>query len=182
MPEKMISMADAVYLRSFIQKKIAERIAARTEAATITFAKGETPEIPETDFATWSERVQQARTDFRALDVAMARANLENTVNWDDRMIPLMEALQLAKDLRAQVNELKKFGAQRKTERAGSGSLFSRVERGSVDLITQTTYDPADMTRLAEKLERQVNRLSRDIDRKNEAIQIPFASASAYMA
>ena len=182
MPENRISMADAVYLRSFIQKKIAESVTARSEAATVTFAKGETPEMPETDVATWGERVERARADFRALDVAMARANLENAINWDNRTIPLLEALQLAKDLRAQVNELKKLGARRKTERASSGPLYSHVERTYADLIVQTTYDPADMVRRAEKLERQVNRLSREIDRKNEEIEIPFASADAYMA
>lgn len=174
-----ISLADAVHLRARIQERIREFSEARARIATIVVARGETPEPPTVTVDEYNRRISEAQADFRMLDVAMAQLNLTHTLKWDNREVPLLEALQIAKDTRQRIADLKVLGQRVKVSRARMGGY---LDRGNADLLEVATYDPEVMQQQAEQLERQVMRLSRMIDRKNEEVLFDYAPATQYMA
>jgi hypothetical protein len=174
----MISLADAVHLRARILAYRSELDAARRRGAIVLVQKGEAPDTPSTTVEQYTEQMAEASADYRMLDVAMARLNLDNRVTWDGHEIPLMEALQLAKDLRLQIAELKTLGARLKVQRLRPGPMG----RDGGDFVEVAMYDPEAMRKQADQLERQVMRLSRLIDRCNEEVMFDYPPAVKYMA
>ena len=172
-----IALADAVHLRSTIQNKIRELSTARSQVEVVTFEKGEIPEPVAHTVESYTAQIMEAQRDFRLLDVLMAQNNLQYTVPWDGEEITLMEALQTAKDTRQLIAGLKQLGNRPKTSRGTS----SRYGADRSMMTEQTTYDPEAMKQQAEKLERQVLKLSRAIDRKNEEVTFDFWPAHRYM-
>ncbi len=174
----VISLADAVHLRARILAHRDELQAARARGSTMLITKGETPEVPSTTVEQYTAQMSDASADHRLLDVEMARLNLVHHVRWDGREVPLMEALQLAKDLRQQIADLKMLGSRLKVQRMRMG----QVGRDGAELIEVAMYDPDAMRKQADQLERQVMRLSRLIDRCNEQAMFEYPPADKYMA
>lgn len=173
-----ISLADAVHLRARIQERIREFGELLHRGATVVVAKGESPELPTVSVDQYHRWILEAQADYRQLDVAMASLNLAHGVDWDGRVIPLLEALQVAKDTRQRIADLKALGNRMKVTRLRGGY----GERGGTELLEVATYAPDAMRSEAERLERQVMRLSRTIDRKNEEVEFEYEPASKYMA
>lgn len=169
-----ITLADGVSLKSLLGKKIQELISERHSVSSVVLLKGEKP--PENNDERTMEEVtielEEVRSDYRELTLLLAESNLNNTVIWDNKEIPLTVALELSKQLRGEVNELKSFGNRKKE---GIQSSW-----GSDDRYEITTYEPREYKDKASKLERQVNKLSSDINNKNFNTYIEFSSASKY--
>ncbi|WP_100217791.1 hypothetical protein [Sulfobacillus thermosulfidooxidans] len=172
-----LTLADAVPLRAVIQQRIKDDVVARNRIAVATVAKGETPEAPAVTVDTYTARIAEARQDFRTLDRLMAEANLRTTLEWDGQTLSLLEAIQLAKDLRQAIVEYKALGAHPRVTRAKTGGFL----REATELLEVAQYDPVWYQQEAERLMRRVVRLSRVIDRINETVAIDFPAARKYM-
>src|SRR4051812_14677739 len=109
-----ITLAQAVSLRNIIARQIQELIRERSQIAVISVPKGEKYEKPAKTIEDITNEINQLRSHYRQLDVAMAKANLQHTFQWDDQVITIMEAIELAKQQRGELNELKQFGQRKK--------------------------------------------------------------------
>lgn len=169
-----ITLAQAVPLRTIISRRIQELLQERVNVSSVEVEQGEKYEKPARSMEEITAELEVARNDFRALDVAMAKANLENTIEWDGKEISIMEAIELAKQLRGEVDQLKKFGKRKKQERHTSW-------RNETVTIAYAMYDPEEYRKRALKLERQVNRLSQEIEAKNHRVEFEFEPAIRYL-
>ncbi|MEJ8543987.1 hypothetical protein [Brevibacillus borstelensis] len=175
----MITLAQAIPLRRAIERQIDYLKDERFEFSSVTIAKGETPEFPKRTIELITGELNKARADYRRLDSLIAEANLKKVVEWDGEMISLVEAIELAKQLREETGEYKRFGIRKKIERSPSHyHSRSRSYDGGSDLITMTTYDPDVYREWGKKLERRANLLSGKIEAANHSISIPFDAAS----
>jgi hypothetical protein len=94
---------------------------------------------------------------------------------WDGVLVSILEAIELAKQLREEKERYKRFGNQKKTERASRG-VFGE----SGNLITVAHFDPEVYRKKAQASERKALKLSAMIEAKNHTVEIPF-DADLYM-
>lgn len=169
-----ITLADAVSLKSLLGKRIHELLSERESVSTVVYKVGDS--IPESYDERSMEEVtvelNDVRSDVRNLSLIVAKKNLETFIDWSGSQIPLTSALELSKQLRGEVNDLKGFG-KRKKEGLQTGW-------GSEDNKVLCLYEPREYKELGSKLERQVNKLSSDINNKNYNTLIEFPEASKY--
>ncbi|MDQ0341155.1 S-adenosylmethionine synthetase [Caldalkalibacillus uzonensis] len=115
-----------------------------------------------------------ARQDFRHLDVLLAKANITETLEWEGEKYTIIEAIELAKQIRSEIAELKIL-AGRKKEEVDMGY-------GSTPMVVRALYDPEEMRKKAIELEKKVTRLSQLIDKKNYQVEIEFPGAENYLS
>lgn len=169
-----ITLAQAVPLRGIISRHIQELLQERNNVATVETKQSETYEKPSRSIDEVADELNVARKDFRQLDVSMAKANLEGELEWDGSVLSITEAIELAKQLRGEVAQLKNFGRRKKQER----STNWRTEEVT---IVHALYDPEEYRKKALKMERQVNRLSQEIEAKNHKVEFDFEAATRYL-
>ncbi|MFE8701098.1 hypothetical protein ACFYKX_10875 [Cytobacillus sp. FJAT-54145] len=173
---KVITLAEALPLRGVISRRIQELIQERQSVAIVEVEKGETPEPCERTFEEVSLELEQVRKDFRTLDYWMQNFNVNTRIEWNGEDMTVTEALELAKQLRGEIQSLKSFGNRKKTERVSRGGILGQ----KTELLAIAQYDPKAIKQQAMKLERQVTRLSALIEKTNHTYTIPF-DASCYM-
>lgn len=171
-----ITLAQAVPLKGIISRRIQELLSERISVSTITVEKGQQYEAPERSMEIVTAELNQAREDFRKLDITMTAANLTNTVKWDGQDISITEAIELSKQTRAEVNVIKALGSRKKQEK--ETIRYGLTENNNYVIAL---YEPEEYRQKALKLERQVNKLSQDIEAKNHSVEIEFAAASRYI-
>ncbi|USG67198.1 hypothetical protein NDK47_07890 [Brevibacillus ruminantium] len=176
----MITLAQAIPLRRSIERQIDELREERMEFSAVIIAKGETPEFPERTVEMITAELNQARTDYLRLNRLIAEANLKEVVEWDGRFISLIEAIELAKQMRQEAGEFKSLGVRKKIERASSSPYHGRprFHEGGSDLISVATYDPDTYRESGKKLERRANLLSSKIETANHSLTLDFDAAS----
>jgi hypothetical protein len=168
-----ISLAQAVALRNILARRIQELLTERSQVAVVTVPMGEKFELPLRTIEEVTEELNEVRAHYRQLDVAMAFANISHTISWDGEEITIMEAIELAKQLRGELNELKRFASRKKQE--------YRSEYGEVVMVEHALYDPNEYKEEAKKLEKRVNRLSYLIEAENHKVTFDFPPASIYI-
>jgi hypothetical protein len=170
-----ITLAEALPLRAAIMRRISELIAERNEVSTITYVPGEVGNIeyPARKVDEITAEIEEARADFRKLDILMAKANVTETLEWEGQSYTIVEAIEIAKQMRSEVAELKRLAGRRKEE-------IQRGFGGTVT-ITRTLYEPEEMRKKAIELEKRANRLSQLIDKKNYQVEIDFPEAEKYL-
>lgn len=171
-----ISIAEAVSVLSYINRRIGELQSERNSVRTAVVDKGEEAARPDRSVDVITDEILAAQADYRELKKLIALSNIVTTIEWDGQQISVMEAIELAKNKREEVATYKVLGRFKKIER----------ERPSFGTATASGYtvalfEPEKYAALATKLERQVNALSRDIDRSNHNTMIEFDS-SQYIA
>lgn len=169
-----ITLDEAVALRGIISKRIQELIKERNSVSVVETTPGEEYEKPSRTVEEVTAELNASRQDFRKLDVLMAKTNLENFLTWDGEEISITEAIELAKQIRGEVNALKNFAIRKKQERKTNW-------QNVVEFVVHTLYDPEDYRKQYLKLERQVNKLSANIAHKNHLVEIDFLPASKYL-
>ncbi len=170
-----LTLAQAIPLRSAINKRIQELQTERNHASKTSVEKGEKYEIPIRNVDGITEELQKVITDFVKLNSLVAQTNLSVVIEWDGEETNLVEAIELSKRLRTEADQLKQLGSLKKQER--SSGRFGE----SSNLITFALYDPEIYRSKALKLEREVNLLSSLIEHQNHLIEIEF-DASDYIA
>lgn len=168
-----ISLAQAVSLRSMLNRRMQELVNEREQVAVVSVPKGEKYEKPTRTVEQVTEELDEVRRHYRQLDLAMARANLTHTVQWDGQALPIMEAIELAKQLRAEMQELKRLALRNRQEYSSNW--------GEAIMVKYTMYDPDVYKERAKKLERKTNRLSHLIEAANHQAMLDFPPAVEYL-
>ncbi|MFF5995343.1 MULTISPECIES: hypothetical protein [unclassified Lysinibacillus] len=162
----MISLAEAVKLKSILNKKKQELISEIHSVSHTIVEKGEEPKIPERTLQVIDAELQEIRNDSRTLDRLIYEANIQNTIMFENEAYTLVEAIELAIQLRSQASLYKDLGSSEKESFFhGSGdTIFYRV----------ALYEPNEYRVNANELEKSAHRLSNAINAKNYQVQIDF--------
>lgn len=162
-----ISLAEAVKLKSVLSKRIHELEEEMDRLAFIEMEK-ENPAPKQTRTLKDVEKdIKVIRKDFRLLDKLMYQANIENEIIFNDESLSIVEAIELASQLRARARKYKEFGSAVKEE-----FLYSIGESGAMVRVAQ--FEPEDYRLKAIETERKANRLSNLINAKNYAVELEF--------
>ncbi|MGG1396770.1 hypothetical protein ABE288_02785 [Bacillus salipaludis] len=164
-----ISLAEAVKLKSVLSKRIHELEDEMDRVAFVDIEKGSKIPKQVRTLVDVEEDLDEVRKDFRLLDKLMYRANIENEVVFNDETLTIVEAIELATQLRAKVRKYKQYGAAPKEE-------FPYSYGEAVSLLKIATFDPEAFRLKGLESERQANRLSNLINAKNYAIELEFDS------
>ncbi|WP_079508743.1 hypothetical protein [Mesobacillus jeotgali] len=164
-----ITLAEAVKLKSVLAKRIRELEEEMDRVAFVTIEKGS--DIPkQTRTLTDVElEMEEVRNDFRLLDKLVYRANIDNEIHFNNETITIVEAIELATQLRAQARKMKELAAASKEE-----SAYSYSE--TIIMVRAATYDPEVYRLKALEAERHANKLSNLINAKNYSIELDFDS------
>ncbi|NPC92880.1 hypothetical protein HOO54_11740 [Bacillus sp. WMMC1349] len=168
-----IALFEALPLRNAISKRIQELLQERDSVAYVEFDKGEEYIKPTKTVDQIKAELDTVRKDYRDLVVLVTEANLNAKVVWDETELSIIEALELAQQLRGEANKLKSYGRSKETERLSSYS----------DIISyrKAMFDPEKMQSKGLKLERMANRLSNAIEKANHHYEIEFEAADKYL-
>ena len=162
----MISLAEAVKLKSILNKKTQELISEIRNVSHTIVEKGEEPKMPERTLQQIDTELQDVRNDARLLDRLIYEANIQNTISFEGQQYTLVEAIELAIQLRSQTSLYKDLGTSDKE------SLFHN--NGDAIFYRVALYEPNDYREKANELEKLAHRLSNAINAKNYQVQIHF--------
>lgn len=169
-----ISLAEAIPLKSSLSRRIQELVRERQQVSTVTIQPDGTKEEHKRTIEEVAAELETTRSHYRELDIAIAKANVTSTFKWQEKDITILEAIELAKQIRGEVNELKRFGSQKKKETQRSWGTEQPT-------VVETTYDPDEYRKEALVLEKRVQKLSALIDKTNHVTEIPFSAADSYI-
>jgi hypothetical protein len=113
--------------------------------------------------------IEVARKDFRLLDRLMYQANIDNKIVFKEETLTIVEAIELATQLRAKALKYKEYGAAKKEE-------YPYSYGDTISLIKVATFEPEAYRLKGLEIERQANRLSNIINAKNYSIELAFDS------
>lgn len=163
-----INLAEAVKLKSILRTKLNDLLMELERVAfIITIDNTTSTATSNRSVVEVEQEIAQVRLDMRTLDRLVYAANINNTVSYNNTEIPLVEAIELASQLRAETDHCKHFGTYEKQEiepNYGDSTVFYKIAQ----------FDPADYRQRANDLERQAHRLSNAINAKNYSITIAF--------
>ncbi|MEB2282474.1 hypothetical protein LAV73_21245 [Lysinibacillus xylanilyticus] len=109
----------------------------------------------------------QVRLDVRTLDRLVYEANIKNTVDFKGDTLALVEAIELATQLRADAELCKQFSMHEKESvRMGYGE--------NTMLYEIAMYEPDEYRERAIILEKDAHKLSNLINAKNYSVEINF--------
>ncbi|MFJ8520662.1 hypothetical protein [Lysinibacillus xylanilyticus] len=163
----MINLAEAVKLKSILAKKVQELISELHRSAFVTVEKGQAPKTSNRTMTVIEAELAQVRLDVRTLDRLVYEANIINTVDFKGEKLALVEAIELATQLRADVELCKQFSMHEKESvRMGYGETTMLYEIAM--------YEPDDYRERAITLEKDAHKLSNLINAKNYSVEINF--------
>lgn len=164
-----LSLAEAVKLKSILAKRIHELEEEMDRVAFVEIEKGSKKPKQARTLSQVEEEIDDIRKDFRLLDKLMYQANYKNKVSFDGEELTIVEAIELATQLRAKARKFKQFGSSAKEElQFGYGE--------GVPVIRKAMFDPEEYRIKAVEQERLANRLSNAINTKNYSIVLDFDS------
>ncbi|MCP1145905.1 DIP1984 family protein [Lysinibacillus endophyticus] len=170
---KKIPLAEGIKLKSILSKKIQELISEIHLVAHAVVEKGEKPNPSGRSLAEVENELAQVRKDARLLDKLIYRANIDNTINFKGEELPIVEAIELASQLRAEASlakDLGRFEKERLYHSTGESVIFYQV----------AMYDPAEYRARANELEKEAHRLSNLINAKNYQVEIEFDDSNYF--
>jgi hypothetical protein len=173
-----ITLAEAIPLRKVIERRIYELQNERTNVSVLSIEKGEQYDAPVRNVDVVTNEIHEAQKEYRTLQTLISRANLDHHVEWDGGELSLTEAIELAKQMRNEIEHFKRLGNRKKIEReSGRRGLLGD---GNSHLLSVAQYEPEEYRVKALKFERQSNKLSALIERKNHFVELNF-DASHYI-
>lgn len=162
-----ISLAEAVKLKSILNKRIQELEGEMDRVAFVEIEKGaKPPKLPRTLLEVEKD-MEAVRKDMRTLDKLVYAANIENTITFNDEELPIVEAIELATQLRAKARKCKEYGAAQK-----EAYPYSYGE--NITIIRVALFEPEEYRTKGLEADRQANRLSNLINAKNYSIELDF--------
>lgn len=170
---KKIPLAEGVKLKSILTKKIQELISEIHHVSHAVAEKGQEPKSSGRTIAEVEAELAQVRKDSRILDKLIYRANIDNSVVFKEDELAIVEAIELASQLRAEASLCKQLGQSEKETLYHSAS-------DSIIFYNVALYDPAEYRKRAIELEKEAHRLSNLINAKNYQVEIAFDD-SAYV-
>ncbi len=170
---KKIPLAEGVKLKSILTKKIQELISEIHLVSHAIVEKGQKPNPSGRPLEEVEKELAQVRKDSRTLDKLIYRANIENTISFKGEELPIVEAIELASQLRAEASLYKDLGKEEKERlyhSTGDNLVFYQV----------TMYEPAEYRTRANELEKEAHRLSNLINAKNYQVEIEFDDSNYF--
>lgn len=164
---KTIPLAEGVKLKSILSNKIRELIYEIHSVSHVVVEKGEEPKIPIRTLADVEKELAKVRKDARTLDKLVYRANIDNTIVFKGEELPIVEAIELATQLRAEAALCKDLGRSEKEELYNASS-------DNVIFYNVALYEPEEYRVRAIELEKEAHRLSNLINAKNYQVEIEF--------
>lgn len=116
----MISLAEAVKLKSILNKKQEQLGEERQRLAFITDEKGHAAVREGRTMQIAEQELEAVRVDIRTLDRLVYEANIKNTVQFEQQDFTLVEAIEYAKQLRIEAMVVAQL-AQHEKERMEFG-------------------------------------------------------------
>ena len=165
--EVLISLAEAVKLKSILNRKFANLQEEQRRVAFITVEKGQ-PAIREgRTLPSVEAELAVIRKDIRTLDRLVYEANIQHVVSFLGEQYTLVEAIELAKQLRQEAEVAKMFSTYEKEQlEYGYGE--------HVQMVRVALFDPETYRQKADELERKAHKLSNLINAKNYEVKINF--------
>ncbi|RSD28662.1 hypothetical protein [Mesobacillus subterraneus] len=164
-----ITLAEAVKLKSVLAKRIRELEDEMDRVAFVTIEKDSALPKQSRTLADVEREMDEVRKDFRLLDKLVYRANIDHEVPFNNETLTIVEAIELATQLRAKARKLKEFAMAPKEETA---YLFNET----VLMMRVATFEPEAYRVKALEAERQANKLSNLINAKNYTVELDFDS------
>ncbi|MEY9978820.1 hypothetical protein [Lysinibacillus sp. RC79] len=163
----MINLAEAVKLKSILAKKVQELVSELHRSAFVTVEKGQAPKTSNRAMKVIEAELAQVRLDIRTLDRLVYEANIKNSVDFNGEKLALVEAIELATQLRANAELCKQFSMHEKESvRMGYGE--------NTMLYEIAMYEPDEYRERAITLEKDAHKLSNLINAKNYSVEINF--------
>ncbi|WP_062105383.1 hypothetical protein [Bacillus niameyensis] len=162
-----ITLAEAVKLKSILTKRIHELEEEIHRVAFTNVEKGEKVEPGPRTVAQVELELDDVRSDARLLDKLMYRANIDNTITYKNEELSIVEAIELATQLRAKARLYKEFGAANKEE-----IQYGYAENTTVYRVA--LFEPEAYRIQALQLEKDAHKLSNLINAKNYSITLDF--------
>ena len=163
---KKIPLAEGVKLKSILSKKIQELITEIHQVSHAVVEKGQQAQSSGRPITEVETELAQTRKDSRLLDKLIYRANIDHTVSFKGEELPIVEAIELASQLRAEATLYKQLSQSQKEE------LFTASD--SVIFYNVALYEPAEYRKRAIDVEKDAHRLSNLINAKNYQVVIEF--------
>ncbi|GIN84357.1 hypothetical protein J6TS2_07430 [Heyndrickxia sporothermodurans] len=162
-----ITLAEAVKLKSILTKTIHELEEEIHRVAFTTIEKGEAPEFFPRTVQAVDEELEMVRKDIRVLDKLMYRANIDHSISFKDETLTIVEAIELATQLRAKARLYKELGSAKKEEIQYGISEYTTIYQVAL-------FEPEDYRQKAIQIEKDAHKLSNLINAKNYLIEIEF--------
>ncbi|MFJ7971955.1 hypothetical protein [Psychrobacillus sp. NPDC096389] len=162
-----ISLAEAVKLKSILLKRVHELEEEMMRVAYTVIEKDSVPVIGPRNVANVDLELTETRKDIRTLDKLIYEANVQNNVSFKEKEYTIVEAIELATQLRAQARIYKQLGAAEKQVVQygyGDGATYVQV----------ALFEPENYRLKALQFEKDANKLSSNINAKNYSITINF--------
>lgn len=170
---KTIPLAEGVKLKSILTKKVHELIEELHLVSHAIVEKGKEPNPSGRSLKEVEKELAEVRKDARTLDRLIYKANIDNTISFKDEEMPIVEAIELASQLRAQASLYKELGMSEKEtlyHSTGDSVVFYKV----------AMYEPADYRNRSKELEKDAHRLSNLINSKNYQVEIEFDDSNYF--
>ena len=162
-----ITLAEAVKLKSVLTKRIHELEDEMRRVAFTTIEKGNTPEQGPRTLENVETELDEVRLDSRVLDRLMYRANIDHTIDFQGQPLAIVEAIELATQLRAKSRFYKELSTAEKEEIQYGYSESTTIYRVAL-------FDPEDYRIKSLQLEKDAHKLSNLINAKNYSITLAF--------
>lgn len=162
-----ITLAEAVKLKSIIMKRIQELEEEIRRVAFTTVEKGEVPEVGPRSLSIVETELDIVRLDARTLDRLMYRANIDHTIEFKDEVLTIVEAIELATQLRAKARLYKELSTSPKEE-----IQFGYAETTTIYRVA--LFDPETYRIKSLQVEKDAHKLSNLINAKNHSILVDF--------
>ena len=165
--EVMISLAEAVKLKSILNRKLSTLNEEQHRVAFITVEKGQ-PAIREgRTLSVVEAELAVVRKDIRTLDRLVYEANIQHKVSFLDEHYTSVEAIELAKQLRQEAEVAKMFSTYEKEQMEyGYGE--------HIQMVRVALFDPEAYRQKADELERKAHKISNLINAKNYEVKLNF--------
>ncbi|MDX8362696.1 MULTISPECIES: hypothetical protein [Bacillaceae] len=163
-----ISLAEAVKLKSVLSNRVRELENEMERVAFVEIEKGSEVPAQTRTLSTVEKELDEVRKDLRLLDKLMYQANIQNEIVFNDEALTIVEAIELATQLRAKARTYKKYGASKEEYPYSYGE--------NVMIVKLAMFNPEEYRLKSIEIERQANRLSNLINAKNYEIELAFDS------
>jgi hypothetical protein len=162
-----ISLAEAVKLKSTLLKRVHELEEEILRVAFTIIEKDTVPEVGPRTVSVVDNEMTETRKDIRMLDKLIYEANVSNSVTFRENVFTIVEAIELATQMRAQARIYKQLGAtEKQTVQYGYGDGTTYVQ--------VALFNPEEYRLHALQYEKDANKLSGLINAKNYLITLNF--------
>lgn len=162
-----ITLAEAVKLKSILKKRIHELQEEMRRVAFTTVEKGTIPERSTRNLLSVETELDDVRLDHRILDRLMYRANIDTTVEFQEQQLSIVEAIELATQLRAKALFYKELSMAEKEEIQYGYSESNPIYRVAL-------FEPEVYRLKALQAEKDAHKLSNLINAKNYTVVLDF--------